>query len=85
MFSLARTNAIRAFKTSAPRAAAALHTLPDLPYAYNVSEHLCSSEISLTKGKGPGAIHLGRHHETSPPKTSPGLRHWLEHCRRRLS
>lgn len=39
MISILRTNVLRTFKTSAPRAAAALHTLPDLPYAYNVSNH----------------------------------------------
>ncbi|KAF8352123.1 manganese superoxide dismutase [Amanita rubescens] len=55
MFSVARVNAVRAFKTSAPRAVAALHTLPDLPYAYNALEPYISEDIMK--------LHHQKHHQ----------------------
>ncbi|KAF8740921.1 hypothetical protein AX14_006668 [Amanita brunnescens Koide BX004] len=55
MLSIVRANALRTFKTSAPRAAAALHTLPDLPYAYNALEPYISEDIMK--------LHHQKHHQ----------------------
>ncbi|KZV85638.1 Mn superoxide dismutase [Exidia glandulosa HHB12029] len=60
MFALAR-NALRAparraFANAPAAAAASLHTLPDLPYAYNALEPYISEEIMK--------LHHSKHHQT---------------------
>ncbi|KII84192.1 hypothetical protein PLICRDRAFT_702126 [Plicaturopsis crispa FD-325 SS-3] len=54
MLTLARTSALRSVRALSVRANAGLHTLPDLPYAYNALEPYISAEIMT--------LHHTKHH-----------------------
>ena len=78
MLSIAKT-ALRPALTRAfarPGSVASVHTLPDLPYAYNVRSIL--GVVIESKGSqchaGTRTPHLGANHEAAPHTASPSLR-----------
>lgn len=84
MFSIAR-NAVRARSALArslvaPSYAASIHTLPQLPYEYNVSLPIRVYHKNRLSDchPGPRALHLGGDHETSSPEASSDLRQWTQ-------
>ena len=81
MLSLARS-ALRPTLTRcyAGRLSASIHTLPDLPYAYNVYP-LLPGQHRTDPGLGIRTLHLEGNHGTTPHKAPPSLRQWPQRRR----
>lgn len=73
--SLLRPSLARSY---AARATASLHTLPELPYAYDVGSQLFLSKQNnhWIRSVGVGASHFGGNYEASSPETSSNICQW---------
>jgi Fe-Mn family superoxide dismutase len=79
MLSIARSALRPALARSyALRSAAALHTLPELPYPYNVCSRNRSANYLLTYHTGSRTSHLRGNHEITSLKAPPDIRQWIK-------
>ena len=89
MLSLARSFVPRTLSRSIAQRAATLHTLPHLPYAYNVNAHTLTLPISPLNYSdleplGIRAPYLYRNHGASSLEAPPSLRERPQRGRRRI-